>query len=724
MTFLNPLVLLGLLAASIPVILHLLNLRKLRTIEFSTITFLKELQKSKMRRIKIRQWLLLALRTMLIILVVLAFARPTLKGTVPGTIGAHAHTTVVLLLDDSFSLSVLDEQGQRWERAKKITARLVDLLQEGDEVLLVNWSQALRVAQDSPTQDFSSVHARIKNREYSFERTTIDEALRVASRLLSRSVNVNKEIYVISDFQQTAFESGEQQDEPEALFDQHVRFFLLPVGDRLLQNEGITSLGVASTIFEKERPVQLRASVRNFGSSALTNSLVSAHFDGSRVMQKGVNLPADQEATVELAVVPQRTGILHGTIRLEDDVLETDNIRFFTITVPDRINVLVIQTSPADSRFIRTALEAAGKERSSLFRLDQASPRELTTTNIAGYDLIIAASVNDLSRTDYVRIKQFLESGGGLIFFPDDDLEMASYLERWVGILGFPPVSGVRGDPSDRSVYRSFEKIDFDHPIFAGVFESDRGTTRQKTVDSPKIFASVQYKPGPELHNIITLTDGSPFLITQRIGSGTVVLMSVPATLAWSDLPLKGIFVPLINRSVLFAAAQGEQEEGTLVGNLATIRIPGHQLPAETSALTLRRPDGVEHLVRPLLPTFPGGTAKVQIENTTVPGVYELYAEKQHLRSFAVNVDPLESDLHIIEEDELHQFWTRYGISSAAVRRLSAEENLEKAVLESRFGVELWKYFLGLALVAAIVEMLIAREKKERSEHSAEDTRP
>ncbi|HXG39208.1 MAG TPA: BatA domain-containing protein, partial [Bacteroidota bacterium] len=79
MTFLNPLVLLGLLAAAIPILLHLFNLRKLRTIEFSTLTFLKELQKSKIRRIKIRQWLLLLLRTLLVILLVMAFARPTVR---------------------------------------------------------------------------------------------------------------------------------------------------------------------------------------------------------------------------------------------------------------------------------------------------------------------------------------------------------------------------------------------------------------------------------------------------------------------------------------------------------------------------------------------------------------------------------------------------------------------------------------------------------------------
>src|SRR5437762_1849096 len=103
MVFLNPLVLFGLAAAAIPLILHLLNLRKLRTIEFSTLTFLKELQQSKIRKLKLRQILLLIVRTLLVMLIVLAFARPALRGTILGSIGSHAHSTVLFVLDDSFS---------------------------------------------------------------------------------------------------------------------------------------------------------------------------------------------------------------------------------------------------------------------------------------------------------------------------------------------------------------------------------------------------------------------------------------------------------------------------------------------------------------------------------------------------------------------------------------------------------------------------------------------
>ncbi|HEY7751554.1 MAG TPA: BatA domain-containing protein, partial [Ignavibacteriaceae bacterium] len=104
MIFLNPAVLIGLLAASIPVIIHLFNLRKLKKIEFSTLSFLKELQKNKIRKVKIKQWLLLALRVLIILLIVTAFARPTLEGVSIGGTTSAAKTTAVFILDDTYSM--------------------------------------------------------------------------------------------------------------------------------------------------------------------------------------------------------------------------------------------------------------------------------------------------------------------------------------------------------------------------------------------------------------------------------------------------------------------------------------------------------------------------------------------------------------------------------------------------------------------------------------------
>ncbi len=137
MIFLNPAVLFGLLAASIPILIHLFNLRKLKKVEFSTLRFLKELQKNKIRKIKLKQWILLALRVMIILFLVTAFARPTLKGVSIGGTTSAAKTTSVFILDNTFSMSVIDQKGSYFNQAKEAIKNLIQHLQEGDDAALI-----------------------------------------------------------------------------------------------------------------------------------------------------------------------------------------------------------------------------------------------------------------------------------------------------------------------------------------------------------------------------------------------------------------------------------------------------------------------------------------------------------------------------------------------------------------------------------------------------------
>ena len=120
MTFLNPAILFGLLAASIPVVIHLFNLRQLKKIEFSSLMFLKTLQKNKIRKIKFKQWLLLLIRVLIIMALVFAFSRPTMKNASLFGLGQNAKTSAVIILDNSFSMSVLSSSGSYFNIAKKI----------------------------------------------------------------------------------------------------------------------------------------------------------------------------------------------------------------------------------------------------------------------------------------------------------------------------------------------------------------------------------------------------------------------------------------------------------------------------------------------------------------------------------------------------------------------------------------------------------------------------
>jgi hypothetical protein len=137
MTFLNPFLLFGLVAAALPLLIHLLNLRRLNTIEFSSLRFLKELQQTRIRRFKIRQILLLIIRTMTVVFLVLAFSRPAIEGNLAGPIGTNARSTMVVLLDDSPSMTVRSERGVIFAQALAATREIGSLAKAGDEMYVL-----------------------------------------------------------------------------------------------------------------------------------------------------------------------------------------------------------------------------------------------------------------------------------------------------------------------------------------------------------------------------------------------------------------------------------------------------------------------------------------------------------------------------------------------------------------------------------------------------------
>jgi hypothetical protein len=117
MNFINPFLLLFAAAAGIPLLLHLLNRQRVKIVEFSTVKYLLSLQKTRMRKVRIRQILLLILRTLALLAIAFAFARPTIKGGYLPSLGGKSTTTAIMLLDISGSSISETNAGSFFERS-------------------------------------------------------------------------------------------------------------------------------------------------------------------------------------------------------------------------------------------------------------------------------------------------------------------------------------------------------------------------------------------------------------------------------------------------------------------------------------------------------------------------------------------------------------------------------------------------------------------------------
>lgn len=729
MTFLNPFMLFGLAAAAIPILLHLLNLRKLKTVEFSSLRFLRELQRTRMRRIRLRQWILLVLRTLLILCLVLAFSRPALQGSLASLGGASARSAIVVLIDDSPSMGLRNAGGILFDQAKATARRIVALAHPGDEIHVLPFSTAAS-GDDAPTAVSPQEALRIVDAmQLSNRFSPVTSTIRRALRQTRSSPAVNKEFYLLSDRQGTTFVPDANGRDDAATGDaSDVRLFMIPFPPDHRENAAVIAATVESRILSQNRPVTVRAILQNFGDGPLPNAVASLYIEGTRVAQQSVAVAARGRTPVELTGVPKHRGILTCSVRIEDDVLEIDNRWHFALAIPETIAVLVAGETPASTRFAALALSLTGDSSvAGLFRIRQIAEDRLMTADIEGTDVLLLNAGSPLPQGAGDRIAAAVRHGMGLMLFPGPGTDAALLSRSLLQPLGIPAITMPVPRPENAGTtgFLRFGTIDLSHPVFAGMFEQTTVNTPSSPVESPRITSAATLTTGTTGSALISMTDGRPFLVEYRAGSGRIMLCAVDAGTTWSDLPVRGIFPPLLHRSMVYLSTAATADSGSRVGDRLTLSLPRASGESRRE-FAVMGPDGTEERV---LPQVRAGALFFTTSPAEAPGLYTLHDAQATrpgtapapLQAVAVNPPREESDLTPATDGMIAVCAAACGISEEHMKEVQSTDALERTVGEARYGVELWQAFLLMALACAALEMVIARTTRAAAGEGPQD---
>lgn len=687
MTFLNPLLLLGLIAASIPLLLHLLNLRKLRTVEFSSLRFLKELQKSKMRKVRLRQILLLILRTLLVVFAVLSFARPALQGG-SGLPGARAATSVVILIDNSSSMDVRVDGVTRLALARHAAREVIDLLENNDQGWIVPMTDPSRQIDQQPSRSRDILKRSVDSLAPGYRRADLDEALGVAASILDQTETLNKELYVLTDAQRANVQA---RADSLKLFTPETRIYVLsitPDRDRLVANLGLDSIRILSTVFEQGKPVHIRAWIRNYGGVDVANVPVTATLNNGPGGTTTATVATGKSVSVDVAVVPRSPGPQSGYVDLGRDGMVSDNRRYFAFPVLDRLSVAVVG-SPEANRYLSIAFSVMG----NALQARILPPRSVGAIDMDKVSTIVVA---DAVVPDAARIAAFVEKGGGLVIYGGPGLDRNAFnagLGAQLGIaLGATTTGSTGNEPA-------FASLDRGHPLFAGVFDPIK---EGALYEAPTIRLAMPAVGG---QTIMQAAGGGSFMSEFRRGKGRVIYIAVPPTMAWSDFPARGLFLPVAIRSAIYVGSRRDVFPGVTVGEGVTVTLPAKGSPPES--VTIVCPDGREEIV-PIRSVQSGAT--VFYDNTDLPGVYRVGAEGKVAALFTVNAESGESALDAMSMQELSEHIARHMVNRGGLTLLNPGGNdFRDAIVEARFGLELWKYALVLAILCAFSETIAVR---------------
>jgi len=685
LNFLNPTVLFALFAGLIPLIIHLLNRRKIKEIRFSTIHFLKQMSRKEMRRLRIRQILLLIIRTLIILLLVLAFARPTLRSGA-GLLAGRTASEVVVIIDNSLSLNTLELTGSLLEKVRQRWANLETAFQSGDRITVILGVKPMRILADRQNYSAGFWEKITRQIQPSYLTGNATAALLKAAQIFRESDLFNKELYLISDFQQAGFE-GEPLKILWEEWKGKVNVFCLPIFHGVEENISVDSAGVVNRLVEKNQILKITAQVRNQNDQKHLTSLISLILNDNRSGQQNVSLAPLEQKPINFRTTLQSSSFITGFVECEGDVLLEDNRFYFNFFVPQNVRILHIVPNPRYASFVPLILKPAIDR--GLFVAERKMVSQWSALDLQKYQAVILEGIDQIPDGLANRLIQYSEAGNGVLILPGNNIVPAQY-NHLLKSLGLGQIVSREGMPGQKTEFVTPGKINWQHPLFEGMFE------KRRELNPIYFYAYYRVKPRPGNEVIIRLQNGAPFLIGSRGSSRNIYLFTVPLQPEWTNLPVRGFVVPLFYRLLYYAVTRNVIERsGIEVGESYSAVFKMLKPPFN---FILHRPSGEEEKLTPI---FKGNDILIRIDKNPEPGNYRIWQGNRLITVYSVNHSPLESRREYYGKEDLKALFPDfYWIPS--------DENVLKMVEISRFGKELWPYLLGFVLFLLLVEMVLA----------------
>jgi len=354
--------------------------------------------------------------------------------------------------------------------------------------------------------------------------------------------------------------------------------------------------------------------------------------------------------------------------------------------VPARLTVAVAGEDGAARALTTLALNPSG-DPDAFVNVRVMTPDVLESADWSTLDAIFIVDGSAFSSVFASRLRTFVENGKGVlaVIGPQSDLRSSS---NWLTVLGLPAPSEI-WQAGDAPV--KWSTVDYQHPLFEGLFEERPGDI------SPEIMRCARVTSSGTAVEVISAAGGLPFLLESRAGRGRALLMTSSPDPSWSTIYRSGVFAPLLVSSAAYLSGIGTSgaEFELTAGVPAEIAFSG--VPGE-ERFELRG----QQTLSPAVESTPSGF-RVKLTGLDIPGACELWQGTRRFAAIAVNVPARESLLAAVPEESYRNLIG--GQATLVGERTSALSS----ITEGRFGRELWKLCLFIALATLLAEMAIGR---------------
>jgi von Willebrand factor type A domain/Aerotolerance regulator N-terminal len=715
MTFLNPAMLFGLLAVSLPIAIHLLSKPRLKRIPWAATRFLLASVQKNRRRVQAEDIILLILRALLVALLALLFARPAWLTDAGPQLGGLA-APAVILLDNSMSMGQSDGTQTRFDKAKDMAGDLLTHLEPGSSSALYLVSDHVKAVIPKPTQDMATLRRSIDQAPLTDGGTDLYLGIKQAVDLLKGLSGTHKEIFVLTDSQAAGWKQLGKIKDLEDLNKKDITFHILIVGDHGEDNLAVSGLQLAGTTAAVNQPLRCAITVSNWGRTAAQNVPVKLAADDSPPQDEGMIDSIDPGASKIITLVARfRDPGYHSlTASIPGDRLPADNQRSTALLVLDQINALVVEgtTNPdfaaRDGFFLSHALVPVSPDQAAQYYVKAVTvaPDELESSTIGQNQIIFLSNVAQLSPRGAQNLRDYVTHGGALVVFPGPGTDLNFYNNDLNFSALLPATLGHSEGPPEGQKFLGWQSKNYEHPLVTLWNKPESGNLGGVRV--LKYFPLTPKTPtdasAPTPQVVVKYANGEPAVVEQSVGKGRVILFSSTATTAWSSLPIHPSFVPLLIRIISYVTSL---PGGGL--NLA----PGQPFagPVDTEyagkELSVVRPGEKKHRI---VGTIEAGeqSAFLRYADTDLAGPYQLFIgdDAKPAAVFAVQSDPEESNLAQEAKPDIDPLLNPTATLDAATGTIP--DATASGTHRKVPGQELWFPLAITALLLALIETALA----------------
>ncbi|MDO8735281.1 MAG: BatA and WFA domain-containing protein [Elusimicrobiota bacterium] len=502
MTFLNSIFLWGLTAVSIPIIIHLLSQKKPRIIYFSDLRFLELAASRSVKKFRIRQYLLLLIRCLLLIILTFIFARPVIH-----LILSSKNTETIFLIDNSYSMEYYKDGQMRFEYAKSVVKQTLNLINPQEKIAIFSFSDTVLPVVKNPTTDKSLIISEIEKIKIEYKKTDILNAVNEVIKYFQND-KTEKRIIIVTDFAKNGWLLKKNTiaiNLPKAY-----KIICVDVGDNNPKNFAVSNVETFGN--------KITAVVSNYSDDKRSIS-IELYIDGKKHKSAFFEIYPHKSSEWSFNVKNIKNGIHKCFIEIEPDKLSTDNKYFFAFNYREKSKALLIDGNPhfsdfkGETFFLKTALADYSDVKVINFS-------QFENEKTSSYSVLFFCNVSDFNKDEVLLLKNIIPSGKYLIFFPGDKVSPEKYNTKMSFLL-----------PCEISSLLNYGKLS-DYNLPEKLEMSTDENIKERFLLIPKHSSET----------LLKFSDETPFLVK---GKNNVFVFAISSNLSYSDIPIRPVF-PII----------------------------------------------------------------------------------------------------------------------------------------------------------------------------------